>query len=265
MPTPLFDIGANLTNRAFHGDLAAVLERARAAGLVQIAVTGTSVAASTEAADLARSHPGFLCATAGVHPHDAAGWNVDSSTALRALAARPEVVALGECGLDFHRNYAPRDAQLACFTAQVELACELGLPLFVHDRDASAEVADVLARHRDRFPAAVVHCFTGDRAALDRYLALDLHIGITGWVCDERRGTHLHELLPGIPLDRLMVETDAPYLLPRTLRPAPANRCNEPAFLPQVVETIARCLDRPFEAIARATTETARRFFGLPG
>lgn len=259
----LIDIGVNLTNSAFRDDLDEVLARARAAGVGRMVVTGTSVAGSAAAADLAASRPGVLYATAGVHPHDAKSCDENTLAALRALAARPEVVAVGECGLDFDRNYSPQPVQRTWFEAQVALAAELGMPLFLHEREAGEELLAVLRRHRDRIPAAVVHCFTGTEALLDAYLALDLHIGITGWICDERRGTHLHGVIGKIPLDRLMIETDAPYLLPRTMRPKPKSRRNEPAFLPHVLDTVAQCLGRPVEEVAAATTATAARFFDL--
>lgn len=263
MPPRLFDIGANLTNEAFSGDLDAVLGRARDAGVARIAVTGTDADTSRAALELARRHPGFLVSTAGVHPHDAVHWRPETADALRALHAAPEVVAVGECGLDFHRDYAPRPDQEACFEAQLALAAELGKPVFVHDRDATGRLLDILRPWRDRLPRAVVHCFTGDRAALHACLDLDLHIGVTGWICDERRGRGLQELVGGIPADRLMIETDAPFLLPRTLRPRPRTRRNEPMWLGEVCARVAACRDEPVETVARTTTANACRFFGL--
>jgi TatD DNase family protein len=185
--------------------------------------------------------------------------------ALRALAAAPGVVAVGECGLDFFRDLSPRPVQEECFTAQIALAAELRLPLYVHERDAHDRCLAMLAEQRRRLPRAVVHCFTGDERALRAYLDLDLHLGITGWICDERRGGHLQRLVRLVPADRLMLETDAPYLLPRTMVPRPKSGRNEPAFLPWVLETVARCRGESAEAVAAATTATARAFFGLPG
>lgn len=260
----LVDIGANLADAAFDGDRAAVLERARAAGVRRIVLTGTGVAESRRAQELARSAPGMLWSTAGVHPHYARQCDDTTLDELRELQRAPEVVAVGECGLDFFRDLSPRPVQERWFAAQVELAAELGKPLFVHDREASARVHAILAERRAGFGRGVVHCFTGDAAALTAYLDLDLHIGITGWICDERRGTHLRELVRRVPLDRLMLETDAPYLLPRTIRPRPASRRNEPANLPFVLAAVAAALDRPAAEVAAATTRTAREFFPLP-
>ncbi|GAB4524796.1 MAG: TatD family hydrolase [Haliangiales bacterium] len=273
----LVDIGVNLTNRAFRDDLDEVCARAAAVGVKRMVITGTSVEESAAAAELAQRAPGARYATAGVHPHhasdhaaalatggDAGGdGSSDVCDALRELAGRPEVVAIGECGLDYNRNFSPPAAQRRCFEAQVALAASLSMPLFVHEREASDDLLAILTRWRDRVPGAVVHCFTGDEAALDAYLALDLHIGITGWICDERRGTHLHPIIKKIPIDRLMIETDAPYLMPRTIRPRPKHRRNEPAHLPYVLATVAEHLGLPEAKVAAATTETAERFFGL--
>lgn len=259
----LIDIGANLTHPAFDNDIEAVLARARAAGLEHVVVTGTSVEESGRARMLASRHPGLLSSTAGVHPHHAGEFRPETIPALQSLAAHPGVAAIGECGLDFNRNYAPHPAQEACFLAQLELACALGKPLFLHSRDAYPRMAEILSAHRHGLPPAVAHCFTGERAELFAYLDLGLHIGITGWICDERRGRHLLDLLREIPLQRLMLETDSPYLTPRDMKPQPKSRRNEPAFLPHVAATVARALGRPPEEIARATSETAQRFFGL--
>lgn len=263
MGEELIDIGANLTQRWLRKDLAGVLARASAAGVHRIVVTGTTEEGSQTAAEMASGPAAGLFSTAGVHPHYASSCGPRTLERLRALATQPQVVAIGECGLDFNRDKSPRPVQLEWFERQVELAVELELPLFLHEREASQALLEVLRRHRSGIRGAVVHCFTGEGEALDAYLDLDLHIGITGWICDERRGTHLHELVRRIPLERLMVETDAPYLLPRTIRPRPRGRRNEPCYLPYVVETLAECLELSTAEVARATTATAARFFGL--
>jgi TatD DNase family protein len=261
----IIDIGVNLTNKAFRPDLPRVIGAAREAGVVQMVATGTRVEASWEASELARAHPGVVFSTAGVHPHHARDCNGTTLDELRSLAGRAEVVAVGECGLDYDRNFSPPDVQRHWFEAQVELACELGMPLFLHERDAHPDFVAILRKHRDRFPRAVVHCFTGGAAELDAYLELDLHIGITGWICDERRGLHLREIVGRIPPERLMIETDAPYLMPRDLQPKPRTRRNEPALLPHVLARVATSVGRSEAEVARETTVAARAFFGLPG
>ena len=255
----LVDIGANLTHASFREDLDAVLDRARRAGVGTIIVTGTSIEESRRAADLAAAHG--LYATAGVHPHHARECDAGTIPALRALAALPEVVALGECGLDYNRNYSPHPDQEKWFVAQLELAAEVGKPLFLHSRDAHPRFAQILRHHR--VGKAVAHCFTGEAAELHAYLELGLYVGITGWICDERRGGHLVELVKKIPQDRLLLETDAPYLTPRDLHPQPKARRNEPAFLPHIARAVARARGEPAEALAEAAARNATRFFGL--
>ncbi len=261
------DIGVNLTHRSFDRDRDAVITRAVAAGVTTLVITGTSVPDSQRAAELARHAQSF--ATAGVHPHHAKDCDTHTIEALRVLAADPAVVAIGECGLDFNRDLSPRDVQERWFEAQLELAAEVALPVFLHERDASERMIAILTKHRARLVGGVVHCFTGTRAAVERYLALDLHIGITGWICDERRGASLVDAAGAIPLDRLMVETDGPFLLPRAyLPPSPKpldGRRNEPAFLPAVVAGIARATGRDELEIATESTRTARRFFATEG
>ena len=259
----LVDIGANLTHPAFHGDLPGVLARAREAGVGRMVITGTSVLESARASGLAKEHPEVLFATAGVHPHHAAECDASTIPALRALAQQPRVVAIGECGLDFNRNYSPHPDQEKWFAAQAELACEIRKPLFLHSRDAKEKFVEVLKQFKT-LPPAVAHCFTGTREELHSYLDLGLYIGITGWICDERRGAHLLELVRDIPDDRLLLETDAPYLTPRDLRPQPKARRNEPAFLPHILRTVARALGKPAERVAEETTRNAQAFFGLP-
>ena len=259
----LIDIGANLTHPAFHEDLPAVLVRAREAGVRTILVTGTSAIESRRALELSEAHPETVYATAGIHPHHARECDAGTIPALRELARHPRVVAIGECGLDFNRNYSPHPDQEKWFLAQMELAIELKKPLFLHSRDAFPKFSDLIMAHKNQMPKAVAHCFTGEKAELHAYLDLGLHIGITGWICDERRGKHLLELVREIPADRLLLETDSPYLTPRDMRPQPKARRNEPSFLPHVLRAVARALGRPAEEVAAETTRNARQFFGL--
>lgn len=258
------DIGANLTHESFAHDLASVLDRARAAAVERIVVTGASRSGSVEAQQLAAAHPGFLFATAGLHPHHAHEYDGDMDDLFRALLAHPEVVAVGETGLDYNRDFSPRDAQRFAFEQQLKIAVDVQKPLFLHQRDAHADFIAIVDALRDRLPPAVVHCFTGERDELVDYLDRGFFIGITGWICDERRGTHLHELVREIPSDRLMLESDAPYLLPRTLRPRPKHGHNEPAFLVAVLEEVARHRGETPEQLAARSTACARAFFELP-
>jgi TatD DNase family protein len=260
----LIDVGANLTHESFADDLHEVLERAARAGVSQLVVTGSSVAESAAALALACTRPGRLFATAGVHPHLARAWSAATAAAIRELCTHAQVVAVGEAGLDFNRDFSPRPDQERAFHAQLEMAAHLGKPVFMHERDAFDRFLAIVREHRSELGAAVVHCFTGDERACDAYLELDLHIGITGWICDERRGHHLREVVRRIPAGRLMLETDAPYLLPRDLRPRPKTRRNEPMHLAHILAVVAACTGMSAHALAAATTRTARRFFALP-
>lgn len=263
----LVDIGVNLTHPTFAQRAPAVLDRAYAAGVTQMVLTGTSLAESEAALLLCRqldeSRQRLFC-TAGVHPHDASQWSSESASQLRALLDEAEVRAVGECGLDFNRDLSPRSQQERVLEEHMQLAVDTQLPVFLHERDADQRLVDILRPFRDRLSAAVVHCFTGEKRALYAYLDLDLHIGITGWICDERRGTHLHPLVRNIPRGRLMLESDAPYLLPRTLRPKPKGGQNEPAFLPEVLREVALHRGESETELAEHSTACARAFFGLP-
>jgi TatD DNase family protein len=261
----LIDIGCNLTHDSFDSDRARVLELAHEAGVAQMIVTGASEEGSKAALQLAREHPGQLYATAGVHPHRASEFDDDTEALLRQLAAEPEVVAVGETGLDYFRDFSPRDQQRDAFQRQLGIGIDTGLPLFLHMRDAHDDFFGLLREVREQLSDVVVHCFTGNREELHDYLDLDCHIGITGWICDERRGTHMLDFLQDIPADRLMIETDAPYLKPRNLRPRVKSHRNEPRWLPWILGTIAEARKQPREMLAQQTTANARRFFRIPG
>lgn len=262
MNEPLVDIGVNLTSKQFHADLPQVIERARGADVRYMIVTGLTAPLSQSALELARTRPTELCSTAGVHPHNARTFDRHTLGELRNLARAPEVVAIGECGLDYDRDFSPRDQQRAAFEAQLELASELRKPVFLHQRSAHGDFERILRNARPKLVGGVVHCFTGDAAELDRYLELGLCIGITGFICDERRGTHLQELVRRVPTDRLMVETDAPFLLPRDLKGVTGRR-NEPAYLPHVAASVARHAGRDEAEVRRSTTKVAFELFGL--
>jgi TatD DNase family protein len=263
MSEALIDIGINLAHDAYDGDRGEVLARARAVNVEQLIVTGSSVESSRRAAELAELEPAILFSTAGIHPHHADQCTTAALAALRALARAPSVVAIGECGLDYFRDLSPRPAQVQALRAQIELAIELGRPLFFHCRDAHREFLAIVNSYRP-LPPAVLHCFTGTLSEAEECLEMGLSLGITGWICDERRGAHLKQVVRAVPAERLLLETDGPYLLPRDLVPRPASRRNEPAYLPHILETVAGARGEPPDITARATTRNARLLFGLP-
>jgi TatD DNase family protein len=259
----LIDIGANIAHDSFDEDRSEMMQRAADAGVERIIVTGSSDESNVQAAKLAEQSPGTLYSTAGVHPHHASDYNDDSDALIRSLIQKDSVVAVGECGLDYFRNISPREAQLEAFKRQLEIAKDSGLPVFLHQRDAHDDFVEMLEPALPDLSRAVAHCFTGEGESLREYVAMGLYIGITGWICDERRGKHLHDIVSIIPDDRLLVETDAPYLLPRSIRPKPKSRRNEPMYLPEVVRVIAEARGQTQEHVAEISTANAERFFGL--
>ena len=267
MTEPLVDIGVNLSNNRFKDDIADTLQRAIDGNVSHLILTGTSVAESEKVINLCtkfeQQFPNMLYATVGVHPHDANEYNNQTSASLETLASHNNVVAIGETGLDFNRNFSTKSQQICAFESQLELAAKKQLPLFMHERDAARQQLEILREYRDHFTQGVIHCFTGDRDTLFSYLDLDLHIGITGWICDEKRGQELKNLVANIPLNRLMIETDAPYLLPKNIPELGKIRRNEPAFLTWVIREIANSREESIQTLARETSANAKRFFKL--
>lgn len=238
------DIGANLTHSRFDPDRDAVIARAIGAGVERMILTSCNGPGVLAGEQLRLRHPDHLWITSGIHPHEAQAMHGGDWETVSTFAERPEVVAIGECGLDYFRNLAEPNHQRRIFEKQVDLAIRAGKPLFLHERDAHADMRVILQDAGSALPKAVLHCFTGTTAELDWYLSMGLWIGLTGWICDERRGRHLLPLLARIPENRLLIETDAPYLLPRTLPHPPRNRRNEPAFLPHIAAFLATHLNR---------------------
>lgn len=262
----MIDIGLNLSSDRFDRDREAVLDRAYTAGLTHAICTGSSLEDSQKTLELCHQFEGHrlgLSATVGIHPHCADQVDDDSCLQLATLAESPKVVAMGEMGLDFFRTIQPPKLQEDAFERQLELAANNGKPVFLHQRDAHFSLYPILKHWRHRLNKVVVHCFTDNRQALYDYLDLDAFIGITGWVCDERRGQPLQALIAAIPQQRLMIETDAPYLLPRTKLPRPKNNRNEPSFLPYVLHQVALCYQCDQAQVQEAVTANARKFFGI--
>lgn len=255
------DIGVNLFSSQFDADRQQVLQRAHTAGVAQLILIGSDIAESQQNIAFCQQHSGCF-STAGVHPHQAAqvthGWQSE----LKQLLTQSEVVAVGECGLDFNRDFSPRPVQQQVFAAQLQLAKQSNKPVYLHERDAFATQFAML--QEQQIQHGVAHCFTGDIAQVKAYLDLGLYIGITGWLCDERRGGALRQALQYIPLDRLLLETDAPYLLPRDLSPKPASRRNEPAFLPHIAAVLANLRQLTTETLATQLLANSQQLFGLP-
>ena len=261
MSLELIDIGVNLCHSSFRFDRKEVIDRSIAAGVSKLIITGSDLKSCQDAQEFVNHYPDTLYFTAGVHPHYTRECNSDTIQILRQFAKK--AVAIGECGLDYFRDLSPRSVQDQWFEEQIKLACELKRPLFLHERKAFSRFIEILKTYRDHFDLGVVHCFTGNAKELKAYLDLDLYIGITGWICDERRGVHLRDLVKNIPVDKLMLETDAPFLTPRDLIQKPKDNRNEPALLPHILKVVADYLGKSAQEVAVATTDNAHRFFGI--
>ena len=257
------DIAVNLLSSRLAADIDSVINNAVEHHVSPLIVIGSDIAESIESANLCQQYPTKLYSTAGIHPHQASTWDGDSLSQLTQLASSKHVVAIGECGLDYNRDFSPRDKQRQAFEAQLALAAQLQIPVLMHCRDAHADFITILKQYRHKLPSAVLHCFTGSKEELLECLALDIYIGITGWVCDERRGAELASIVPLIPDNRLMVETDSPYLLPRSMRPKPKSSKNLPQYLPYIVESIAKLRGQSYQELAGYCYENSIRFFRL--
>jgi len=253
----LTDTHAHLNHERFRSDLAGVVERARQAGVERIINVGYDLPSSREALQLARTHDA-MWATCGVHPHDAAGLGPRGLEEARQLAREPRVVAIGETGLDFFRDLSPRDVQARVFRALIGLALELNLPLVIHVRDAHEEALRIVEGEGAGRVGGVFHCFSGDGAIAQRCLAAGFHIGVDGPVTYPKSG-ELREVVARLPLDRLLLETDCPYLPPQSRR----GKRNEPSLLPEVAGRVAEVRGMTIEAVAEATTANAVRLFAL--
>jgi len=250
--TGLVDAHCHLGDPAFDPDRDAVLARASAAGVTHVVVIGATLAESDRAVTLARTRPG-LSATAGVHPHEARGWSPEAAARLRDLLALPEVVALGETGLDYHYDHSPRDDQRRAFEAQLGLAAEAGKPVVVHAREADDDMAAMLGAAEG---AVVLHSFSSGAKVFAAGMRIAAYFSFSGMITF--KNWTMNDRLTACPPDRLLVETDAPYLAPVPHR----GKRNEPAFVRAVAESLARARGDTLETIAQRTTENALRVFG---
>lgn len=259
----LIDIGVNLMHRSFNKDREAIIENAKSCGVSPLILTGTTERSSLEAKNYVSKFNGDLYSTAGVHPHNAKDCNENTIDNLRKIAQSPYVVAIGECGLDYNRDFSPRNKQKKWFERQIQLANELNMPLFLHDRESYDDFSAILEKYEGKIENAVVHCFTGKKKELEKYLDLGCYIGITGWVCDERRGQDLAKMINIIPEDRLMVETDAPFLIPRNMKNKQRNNRNEPKYLPHIFETIALNMGKDPKELSKIVYQNTLDFFEI--
>ena len=264
----VIDIGVNMAHRTFRSHWRDVVQQAVRAGADTLVLTGTSLRTCQEHCDMAQTwydehSTKNLYFTVGIHPHDAKSFDRDTLEALRDLLQHPLAVAVGECGLDFNRNFSPPHVQESVFREQVKLACTLAKPLFVHEREAHKELLKILDQVSaddsvPPLPPIVVHCFTGSEAEALEYVRRGYYIGFTGTICKKERGAPLREILPKLPLDRLMVETDAPFM-----GFGKGRRNSRPEDVVEVARQLAETIHRPFEEVCETTTATAQFFFGI--
>lgn len=251
----LIDIGANINHKSFNSDFPQMMQRAIENKIDKIIITGTDFISSQQAFHLSINND-LLVSTCGVHPHNAKQLNGKMLSQLENLLKEEKVVAVGECGLDFNRNFSSRAEQEYAFAAQLEIAKKYKKPLFLHEREAFDTFVSFV---KNNIWQGVVHCFTGHKEQLKTYLDLGFYIGITGWICDDRRNSELKEAVKYIPLDRLLIETDCPFLTP----PEAKIRRNEPSFLKYIVQRLAGYMEITVEEVAKHTTENAKHLFQL--
>ena len=259
----LIDIGLNLMHKSFRKDRKEIIEEAKKVGVSKFIITGTNVKSSQIASEYALNYPDVLYSTSGVHPHDAKTCNDKTLNELQKIAENPSVVAIGECGLDYNRDFSPRDVQREWFEKQIKLAEELNIPLFLHERDAHEDMYNILEKHEKIAKKAVIHCFTGTKREAENYIDLGCYIGVTGWICDMKRGKSLQEAVSVIPSDKLMIETDAPFLIPKNFDNKPKKNRNEPKYLPHILNTIANYKNEDVEKLGKEVTKTTKKFFKI--
>ena len=256
----LFDSHCHLDDKSYARDLDKVIKRAHRAGVARLMTIGVNGKTSARAVELALSHP-EIYASVGVHPHDAGNCRESVIDDLLTLAQNQKVRAWGEMGLDFNRMYSPREDQEKWFRKQLEVAGRLDLPMIFHERDSNGRFLEMLKKQAIKKLKGVVHCFSGDHNELEQYLELGLYIGITGILTIKGRGARLRKLAAFIPPERLLVETDAPYLVP-----APEKnhyRRNEPAFVKSVMLKLAEIKQEDPEQLAEIVWENTCRLYGL--
>lgn len=257
----LIDIGCNLTSSRLFSQAETHIKEAQQAGVVGQILTGTDVLSSEMALSLTQDYPN-LWATAGMHPHQADSWLPHKHRIIfQTLAKEQAVVAVGEMGLDYWRGLASIANQQRAFEDQLAIAQAIQKPIFLHEREAFLDFKAILDSALAHLAGGVWHCFTADFKALDWALTQGLYIGITGWICDPVRGATLRQLVRDIPDNRLLLETDAPYLTPKTLNPMP--RHNAPKYLPEVLNMVATCRGQDTAQLAQISTDNACRLFSL--
>jgi TatD DNase family protein len=257
----LFDIACNFSSDRFEKDLNKVIKRAKDNNVTKFLLVSASLKDAEKVNKIYQDNKDSCFLTIGAHPHHANEFNSSSPSEMKRLIDEYKPHSVGETGLDFFRNISSYEEQLFAFEEQIRIAIETNLPLFLHQRDAHDDFMKIISKYKNDISKAVVHCFTGTQEELDDYLELGFHIGLTGWICDERRNIDLRKSLKNIPLDKLMIETDCPYLIPRNLSDKPKNNRNEPAYLPHIANEIALLINLDKDKLIDITYKNSISFF----
>ncbi len=259
MQIKYYDIGLNLFCRQFP-DPEKIIRDAKECGVACI-LTGTDRKENEKINAFVQTHTAY--GTAGIHPHNAdAARQEDFALIGKIVAENKKIVAVGECGLDYDRMFSTKENQIRCLEKHIVLAEKWNKPLFLHERSAAEDFVARFKKHPEICKRSVVHCFTGNRATVERYLSMGFSIGITGWICDERRAGQLREAVRAIPLERILIETDAPYLTPRGVEGL--SRTNVPQNIVYVARELAKYMKVTEEILVRAAKENTERIFGIP-
>jgi TatD DNase family protein len=257
----LFDIACNFSSERFDKDLDEVIQRAKNNKVNKFLVVSASLNDTEKINGIYEDNKDSCFFTIGVHPHNAKEFTSSSSVKMKSLIDIYKPNSVGETGLDFFRNISSYEEQIFAFEEQIKIAIDKELPLFLHQREAHDDFIKILSKYRDSIPKAVVHCFTGTQKELDDYLDIGCYIGLTGWICDANRNIDLRNSLINIPLDKLMIETDCPYLIPKNLEEKPKNNRNEPAFLPHIAKEISTLINADINQLVKKTYENSINFF----
>ncbi len=258
MDIKYYDIGLNLFCRQFK-EPEKIISDAAQEGIICI-LTGSDMKENKLVCGFVKDHNAY--GSAGIHPHNAdSAREKDFETIERIIKSEPKIVAVGECGLDYDRMFSTKQNQITCLEKHIELAEKLDMPMFLHERDAGGDFAKIFSRHPKICRKSVVHCFTGDRKTAEKYIEMGFYIGITGWICDDRRAQSLRDAVSAVPLDRLLLETDAPYLTPRNVRGL--DRTNVPQNIRYVAAETAKYKGCSTEDLIRCAKENTERLFGI--
>ena len=257
----LFDIACNFSSERFDNDLEEVIQKAKNNNVTKFLVVSASLKDTEKVYRIYRDNKDSCFFTIGVHPHHANEFDSLSSEEMIKLIKEYKPHSVGETGLDFFRNISSYEKQIFAFEQQIKIAIKTNLPLFLHQRDAHDDFMKIISKYKNDIPKAVVHCFTGTQKELDDYLEMGFHIGLTGWICDERRNVDLRKSLINIPIEKLMIETDCPYLIPRNLKDKPKNNRNEPSYLPHIANEIASLINIDISELTNTTYKNSMNFF----